>query len=548
VGIGALISAADPADHARRRLMTRLEPAGLPSTAHVLALLCGLALLMLAPRIMRGTRAAVPLALVALGVVSLLSIGRPFGFVAAAVALCLAVALAFGKRAFPLGSHNRPRPALVFAASGAWALAFLSVLAIPLLRDHGRGIRRAVHHAIGHVLHVSLQAPAISGVWLRVVEVLIACAGTTSLLALRSMLRPAADRSGHSQDEHDAARYLVDRHGEDSLSRFILRSDKSFHFDGDGVLAYRLIGETAVVSGDPVAPADGCRRLLESFAELARDRGWEVVVWGASPRYLELYRIAGMHPVLAGEEAVVDPSTFTLEGRAVRKLRQSVHRMRRRGWQLEVREARELESALAAELDQLETQWLSHKRRVLGFAMGMGPFDAQPSPDDLYAIGRSPDGSLGAAIRFVSHRGKLSLDATHRLPGTPNGLTEALVCQVLAAARERGIPEVSLNYAGLGHLARTTGGEGRLRTAVNKLLLKALGRRFQLDRLVRFNEKFSPQWRPRYLVCESRAALPRAVLRVLQVEGYLPERRPASLRLARRLRPLPQRLRPDAVR
>jgi len=37
--------------------------------------------------------------------------------------------------------------------------------------------------------------------------------------------------------------------------------------------------------------------------------------------------------------------------------------------------------------------------------------------------------------------------------------------------------------------------------------------------------KFSPQWRPRYLVYESTPALPRSVLRVLQAEGYLPELR-----------------------
>ena len=50
-----------------------------------------------------------------------------------------------------------------------------------------------------------------------------------------------------------------------------------------------------------------------------------------------------------------------------------------------------------------------------------------------------------------------------------------------------------------------------------------LHRRFQMDRLVRFNEKFSPDWRPRYLVYESRPALPRAIVRVLQAEGYLAE-------------------------
>jgi hypothetical protein len=38
---------------------------------------------------------------------------------------------------------------------------------------------------------------------------------------------------------------------------------------------------------------------------------------------------------------------------------------------------------------------------------------------------------------------------------------------------------------------------------------------------VTFNEKFSPAWRPRYLVFQSRLLLPLAVLRVLQAEGYV---------------------------
>jgi len=59
--------------------------------------------------------------------------------------------------------------------------------------------------------------------------------------------------------------------------------------------------------------------------------------------------------------------------------------------------------------------------------------------------------------------------------------------------------------------------------------MAALGDRFQMERLVRFNDKFSPEWRPRYLVFQSRAALPWTIVRVLQAEGYLPERRRLAL-------------------
>ena len=59
-----------------------------------------------------------------------------------------------------------------------------------------------------------------------------------------------------------------------------------------------------------------------------------------------------------------------------------------------------------------------------------------------------------------------------------------------------------------------------------------------MERLVRFNEKFAPDWRPRYLVYDSRRALLGSIIRVLQAEGYLPERDPASAAGGRQSRPL----------
>jgi len=535
VGIEAAIGAIAPNDHARRHLLERV--AVLPSAAHVLAVVVGLALLVLAPKLWRGTRAAVALAIAALGLLAIFDVVKGPAYGQAVVALGLALMLVRGRRAFPLGSRSRPRAVVVFAAAGTWALAYCVVLAGRVLSDRGRTIRRALHHAIGHVVHGSLAPARPAGAWTLVAELLIGCAAAISLLALRSLLRPAVEDSGHGDHEYRAARAAVERYGEDSLSPFILRPDKSFHFDDDGVLAYRLIGETAVISGDPVAADGQAPRLLSGFRELARRQGWEVAVWGASDRHLEAYRRLGLQAVCAGLEAFVDPAAFTLEGRRVRKLRQSVVRVDRRGWGIDTFQGRELDDALGCEIDAFEADWRRSKPRLLGFAMGMGAFEAEGRPDDLYLLARSPEGQLCAVMRFVSHCGRLSLDTMHRLHETPNGLNEALVCRALAVARERRVPQVSLNYAGLGHLVRDRercrGATGRLQ----RVALGLLGRRFQMDRLVRFNEKFSPDWRPRYLVYEARAGLVRSTLRVLQAEGHLPQRRPRLARgaqLARR--------------
>ena len=317
------------------------------------------------------------------------------------------------------------------------------------------------------------------------------------------------------------ARTIVERYGEDSLSPFILRSDKSFLFADGAVVAYRRIGRTAVVSGDPVGPPDGiCAALARLLAE-TREHGGRVVIYGASARHLDAYRALGLRTICTGEEAVVDPSRFSLEGRSVRKLRQSVHRVARRGWRVEVRRGGELDRGLVRELRDLDAAWRASHRKCLGFAMSTGERGGVFRAEDVFALAFSPEGHLCAAMRFLAHRGKLSLDTMQRAGSTPNGLNEALVCHLLGYARDRGIPAVSLNYAGLGHLFRRGPTGNACQRLLTRCALPILRSRFQMDRLVTFNEKFQPSWQPLYLVYESRLALPWAVARVLQAEGYL---------------------------
>jgi lysyl-tRNA synthetase class 2 len=358
-----------------------------------------------------------------------------------------------------------------------------------------------------------------------VAGVVTGCVLVATLLVARTSARRPLVVSSRSAEALGRARAVVEAHGDDSLSPFILRPDKSFAFAGGGVLAYRVIGRTAVVSGDPVGPAGSAAALVGPVVRSARHGGGRVVLYGASARHLGTYRELGLRAICVGEEAVVDPRAFTLEGRPVRKLRQSVNRVARRGWRIEAHRGREIDASLESEIDALETEWRSRRGQLLGFAMAMGEFDLGVRPADLYVLAWSPEGRLSAVMRFLSCRGNLSLDTMRRVGETPNGLNESLVCRALLFAREHGIREVSLNYAGLGHLVRQGPSGSRPVKAVQRVALRVLGRRFQMDRLVLFNSKFSPQWRPRYLVYQSRRELPGAIIRVLQAEGYLPDRR-----------------------
>jgi lysyl-tRNA synthetase class 2 len=96
---------------------------------------------------------------------------------------------------------------------------------------------------------------------------------------------------------------------------------------------------------------------------------------------------------------------------------------------------------------------------------------------------------------------------------------EFLVARSLVELRERGVEEVSLNFAAFARPLRSP--RGRVDRVLRRLLGVA-GRWYQIESLYRFNAKFFPRWEPRYLVFESPAALPRVGLATLIAEGQVP--------------------------
>ena len=356
--------------------------------------------------------------------------------------------------------------------------------------------------------------------------------------ALRRLARPASCADGHTAADHRRAAAVVECHAGDSLDPFALRHDKAFHFAHGSVLAYRTLRETAVVSGDPVGPAGSASAIVADFARLAAGRGWDIVLTGVSDRHLDAYRDLGLRALQIGNEAVVDPAGFSLEGRAIRKVRQSVARVQRRGWTVELVDGRRLRAPVIDELEAIERAWWAARPRAHGFAMTLGRlWGADEDAAGLYVLARDPDRRLRAFLHFVAYRDGLSLDVMRRLGDEPNGLSEALVVAALEHARARGLGEVSLNFAGFAHVMAARDGLTFRRRLMRVALARVHGR-FQLERLVRFNDKFGPVWRPRFLVYGSRARLPLAALRVLQAEGYM--RAPAPRPLTAGWRPLPR--------
>ena len=95
---------------------------------------------------------------------------------------------------------------------------------------------------------------------------------------------------------------------------------------------------------------------------------------------------------------------------------------------------------------------------------------------------------------------------------------EFMVVRAIELLRERGIEELSLNFAALAEWMHSP--QKPSERALAKLV--ALGNPFfQIESLSRFNAKFFPRWEPRYLVYEGRFGLPLGSIAALRADGQL---------------------------
>jgi lysyl-tRNA synthetase class 2 len=338
--------------------------------------------------------------------------------------------------------------------------------------------------------------------------------------ALWLWLRPHAVTPPCVEDRERAAE-LVQEHGSDSLAYFALRRDKAYFFSPSGrsFLAYRVVGGTALVAGDPIGDVTERRDLVQEFVRIAHAKGWRVAVAGASNEALEDYARVGFKSMYLGDEAVIHPSTFSLEGRAIRKVRQSVSRLEKSGYEVRVLSTSDADDALRAEVRAVSEEWRGNWPER-GFTMAMDALFRYP--DTVLAVAVGPDGHVGGFLQLVPSPASegYSLASMRRRSDTPNGLMEFLITETVAWARRHAVTEVSLNFAVFADFLRSGDEAGRWTRAVRWLLLKG-DRLFQLERLHSFNRKFFPHWRRRYFCFERWVDLPLAGLAYLQAESLL---------------------------
>jgi lysyl-tRNA synthetase, class II len=448
-----------------------------------------LTLVALAPALVRGVRRARWAAMALAVLVAIHPVSASIDPVAFWLGVWLCASLAVSGDAFPADGDPASRTVIAAAALLVAVGGVIDVL-----------------DARGVVAHPVIITMLITGV----------------VLALRTVA-PRRDTQPATTAEREAARLLIRRFGADTLAPFALRRDKRYCFSagGDGFVAYRVVAGVALASGDPVCPPGDAHALVQRFVAYADEHGWTPAAIGLGPRGVDAWRQAGFRAHYTGEEAIVDTAAFSLDGRAIRKVRQSVHRLNHAGYRCRVVASGEIGDQLASQLRLIAERWRGEARET-GFSMAFDGAWVDATRDDRYAIAFDASGNPRGFLHlgFAPAADALSLSSMRRDHDTPNGLNEFLICEAVAWAREHAIAHVSLNFAAFAAVLDPPGPVDYV-TRVERVALRRFAGRFQLERLLAFNRKFAPRWVARYVAYPTVAALPRISVAAMLAEAYL---------------------------
>ena len=177
------------------------------------------------------------------------------------------------------------------------------------------------------------------------------------------------------QQAYDTKAELIRYYGSHTLAFFGL-AQQNLHFlapGEEGLVNYRLESNVAVVLGDPVCAPEAFERVTRSFLDFCTLRNWRVAFYQTYPDHLSAYRALKLHAFKIGEEALIDPQTFTLNGSAIANVRISARRAERDEVVIHWYEG-VLPVEVMNQLEHISNAWLEHKTgqqtSEMGFSMG----------------------------------------------------------------------------------------------------------------------------------------------------------------------------------
>jgi phosphatidylglycerol lysyltransferase len=476
--------------------LARWAPLAVVEASHLLGSVAGALLLILAWGLARRLDGAYHAALILLGAGALLSAFRPGGILTALIAVAVLVALAPARREF-------------FRHS--------TLLAEPLSREWMFGVSAVGVSTAWLGIFANRSVPYSGDLWWRFafeadaprfLRASVAGAAVVLTFAVARLLRPAEPKEAEQVQEPPPQIDVIAAATDRASVHLAFLGDKGFVLSRSGraCLMYGVEGRSWVAMGDPFGDVAEYAELVWDFRNRVHRHGGWAVFYQVRPEFLSLYVDQGLTLVKLGEEAVVDPRSFSLVGGHRAGMRWTLRKVEKDGGGFAVLQGDEVREAMPR-LREISDRWLEAKHaREKGFSLGSFREEyVARFPVAVVRTGSRIDAfaNLWLAAPATEYCADLMRYDPER---APSGSMDYLFLKLIAWGAEQGYSRFNLGTAPLSGLE--SGPLAPLWARMGHVVFRYGEHFYNFRGLRAYKEKFDPVWEPRYLASPGGSAFP----------------------------------------
>ncbi len=252
--------------------------------------------------------------------------------------------------------------------------------------------------------------------------------------------------------------------------------------------------------------------MVNQFEVFCKENGFISAYYRVPERSLEFYHALGRKSIPIGEEAILNLSTFTMDGGKMKTTRSAVNRLTAEGFELKVYKA-PIKEGLLQKLEKVSDNWLQElQQKEVAFTQGV--FDASILKEQTILTIEDQEEKVYAFLNLIPDYapGEATYDLIRKIKDAPNGVLDMLLAKTFLYLKEQGYTSANMGLAPLSGMEDVNVTQKTIKYAYENL--KVFG---QFKGLRKYKEKFFPSWEKKYLIFSHNYHLlqvPRALKRV----------------------------------
>jgi phosphatidylglycerol lysyltransferase len=314
-----------------------------------------------------------------------------------------------------------------------------------------------------------------------------------------TLIRPYVAQRKVADEEFLLAKDLLSSYGNSSLDYFKTYSDKMIFFSESkkAFIAYRVTGNFAVILENPVAEnEEEMKRCIRQIDTYFYQNGLKSIYYRVPEKTLSCYHDLRKKHLFLGQEGLVDLTTFSLEGRDRKFIRNAINKVTGLGYKARIHTP-PVKDGILQKIRSVSDEWLHDTgRSEIIFSQGM--FMWEELKRQTIITLENAEEKIIAFLNIIPDyaKGEATYDLIRKTKDAPNGVMDFILIEFFNYSKSQNFTSANLGFAPMSGMDDPhTFSERSMKFAYEKIKSFA---HFKGSR--EYKEKFGPVWHNRYLV------------------------------------------------